>query len=192
MADPRSNSRWRGVVGALVLLLVGCDSAPSSLTDHLVYDQPVPALQLTSLENGSTPLAMYRGKLVILNIWATWCEPCRRELPNLQSLSETLDPARFAVVGLAEDDDPHLVREYLNDKEVSFPNYLDPGRALATNTLGVQVFPYTLLIAPDGTFIERVPGPREWQQPEVRQRLERAYRGDYSAIRAKATGSLSE
>lgn len=180
-----SQSRRYGAVGML-MLLVACDSTPPSQVDRLRYDQPFPALQLTALDGGAASLADYRGKLVVLNIWATWCEPCRRELPNLQALSESLDPARFAVLGLAEDDDPHLVREYLNDKGVRFANYVDPGRALATEVLGVQVFPYTLLIAPDGTFIERVPGPREWQQPEVRQRLERAFRGDYSALR-KAT-----
>ncbi|MBI3773740.1 MAG: TlpA family protein disulfide reductase [Gammaproteobacteria bacterium] len=179
---PGSQSSRLGAVG-LLLMLVACDSAPPPLTDRLSYDRPLPALKLTSLDGSAASLVDYRGKLVVLNIWATWCEPCRRELPNLQALSESLDPERFAVLGLAEDDDPHLVREYLNDKGVRFPNYVDPGRALATDVLGVQVFPYTLLIAPDGTFIERVPGPREWQQPEVRQRLERAFRGDYTALR---------
>lgn len=181
----RSRNRWCGAV-VLILMLGACDSVPPPLTDRLRYDRPMPELQLTSLDGGSASLAAYRGKLVVLNIWATWCEPCRRELPNLQALSESLDPARFVVLGLAEDDDPHLVREYLNDKGVRFTSYVDPGRALATHVLGVQVFPYTLLIAPDGTFIERVPGPREWQQPEVRQRLERAFAGDYAALR-KAT-----
>lgn len=184
-----SQSGRLGAVGLLTLLamfLAACDSPPPPLMDHLNYDRPFPALQLTSLDGGAATLADYRGKLVVLNIWATWCEPCRRELPNLQALSDSLDPARFAVIGLAEDDDPHLVREYMNDKGVRFPSYFDPGRALATNVLGVQVFPYTLLIAPDGSFIERVPGPREWQQPEVRARLERAFHGDYAALR-KAT-----
>lgn len=180
----RSRSRWCGA-GLLILMLAACDSAPPQV-DRLHYDQPLPVFQLTSLDGGPASLADYRGKLVVLNIWATWCEPCRRELPHLQALSESLDPARFVVLGLAEDDDPHLVREYLNDKGVRFTNYVDPGRTLATDVLGVQVFPYTLLIAPDGTFIERVPGPREWQQPEVRQRLERAFAGDYAALR-KAT-----
>lgn len=166
----------------MLLLLTGC-SKPEPLTDNLKVGEPVPDIVMQRLDGTtSDSLADYRGKLVVLNVWATWCEPCRRELPNLQQLSVALDSKHFAVLGMAEDEDDHLVREYLIDKGVSFVNYLDPHGAIATNQLGIQIFPYTLLIAPDGRFIQRIPGPREWQRDEVIGLLEKAYAGDYSGL----------
>ena len=171
---------WLGVLVGL-LLLTACTEAERPL-DSLVVGQPFPEISLQQLNGGTASLADYRGKLVVLNVWGTWCEPCRREMPNLQALSEALDPARFAVIALAEDDDAHIVREYLLEKNIRFPSYIDPGRVIATDTLGIQIFPYTLLIAPDGHFIQRVPGPREWHRDEVVALLEQAFLGDYSGL----------
>jgi thiol-disulfide isomerase/thioredoxin len=168
---------WLG----LVVLLLGC-SQSEPLSDNLTSGQPMPAFVLQGLNGEQSSLDAYRGKLVVLNVWATWCEPCRREMPNLQQLSDTLDPQRFVVLGLAEDDDPHVVREYLLDKQIGFVSFIDPGREISTELLGIQIFPYTLLIAPDGSFVQRFPGPREWHREEVVKLLEKAYNGDYSDL----------
>ena len=170
----------------LVLLLPlfalqGC-SEPEPLTDKLVIGELFPDISLQQLDGGSLPISHYRGKLVVLNAWATWCEPCRREMPNLQQLSDALDPERFVVIGLAQDEDDHLVREYLLDQKVRFSSYLDPAGGIATDQLGIQIFPYTLLIGPDGRFIQRITGPREWQRQEVVELLQKAYAGDYSEL----------
>ena len=176
--------RWLACICAtlgLILALTAC-SKPPVVTDGLTLGALFPEVDLITLEGEAVPWHHYQGKLVVLNIWATWCEPCRREMPNLQSLSDSLDSERFAVIGLAVEDDPHVVREFLIDKGVSFTSYLDAGQKIATQTLGIALFPYTLLIAQDGTVIQRVPGPREWQLPEVKALLERAYEGDYSGL----------
>jgi thiol-disulfide isomerase/thioredoxin len=176
---------WLLLLAFPLLWLTGCsESAPS--TDRLKIGEPFPEIMLQPLDGEPVSIRKYRGKLVVLNLWASWCEPCRREMPNLQRLSERLDGNRFAVIGMAQDDDDHVVREYLLDKGVHFTSYIDPHGAVSTGRLGVQFFPYTLLIAPDGRFIQRVPGPREWQRDEVVDLLERAYRGDYSGLRQGA------
>ena len=87
-----------------------------------------------------------------------------------------------AVQRLAEDDDPHIVREYMLDKQIEFVSFIDPAREISTELLGIKLFPYTLLIAPDGRFIQRFPGPREWHREEVLELLEQAYNGDYSGL----------
>ena len=142
----------------------------------------LPDVRLVRLDGSHGRLSDYRGKLVVLNLWATWCEPCRREMPNLQALSDALDPQRFAVVGVAADEDEHLVREYLLDKQVTFPNYIDKTQHVSREQFGVQIFPYTLLISPDGQLIQRFAGPREWQRSDVIALLARAYEGDYSGL----------
>lgn len=143
----------------------------------------MPELVLVDVDGVTAKLSDYRGKLVVLNLWATWCEPCRREMPNLQQLSNSLDPQRFVVVGVAADEDGHLVREYLLEKGIKFPNYIDKGMLVSQQQLGIQIFPYTLLIAPDGRLIQRFAGPREWQRETVIELLQRAFAGDYSDLR---------
>lgn len=175
--------RLIGVTLLSALTLLGC-SESEPLSDKLEIGAPVPEMELQRLDGGpADALRDYRGRLVVLNLWATWCEPCRREMPNLQQLSDALDERRFAVLGLAQDEDDHLVREYLIDKGVDFARHIDPGGALTTARLGVRLFPYTLLIAPDGRLIQRIPGAREWQRGEVVELLERVYAGDYSALK---------
>ncbi len=173
--------QYRLILLLSLLAFQGC-SEPELLADNLVIGAVFPDITLQQLDGGKVSIRHYRGKLVVLNAWATWCEPCRREMPNLQQLSDALDPERFAVIGLAQDEDDHLVREYLRDQNVTFARYIDPGGAITTDQLGVQVFPYTLLIGPDGRFIQRISGAREWQRQEVIDLLEKAYAGDYSAL----------
>lgn len=166
----------------LISGLVAC-SQPALPVDKLKVGEPLPDVTLATLDGGSARLSDYRGKLIVLNLWATWCEPCRREMPNLQQLGNSLDPQRFAVVGIAADEEEHLVREYLLDKGVSFSNYIDKGGRISREVFGVPLFPYTLLIAPDGRLIQRFPGPREWQKGEVIALIKRAYAGDYAGLR---------
>ena len=174
---------WQYLLVLLLPLfaLQGC-SESEPLTDNLTVGAVFPDIAMQQLDGGKVSIKQYRGKLLVLNAWATWCEPCRREMPNLQQLSDALDPERFAVIGLAQDEDDHLVREYLLDQKVTFTSYIDPVGELAANQLGIQIFPYTLLIGPDGRFIQRIVGPREWQRQEVIDLLEKAYGGDYSAL----------
>lgn len=173
---------WR--IGLLLPLLVlaACSDESTLLTDKLVVGEPFPDIAMLRLDGGTVPISQYRGKLVVLNVWATWCEPCRREMPNLQQLSDALDPEHIVVIGLSQDQDDHVVREYLLDQKVRFTSYIDPDGRLADDRLGIQIFPYTLLIAPDGHFIQRVAGPREWQRKQVVRLLEAAYAGDYSGL----------
>ncbi len=177
------NRAWQWIVTLIVIVgLFGCSQSQQP-TDNLKLGEPFPAISMQRLDGANADsIKSYQGKLVVLNIWATWCEPCRREMPNLQQLSDSLDFERFAVIGLAQDEDDHLVREYLIDKDVQFASYIDSGGVIATDQLGIQLFPYTLLIAPDGRLIQRIPGPREWQRQEVIDLLENAFAGDYAGL----------
>jgi len=122
-------------------------------------------LRLTRLDGGSDSLALYAGKTLILNVWATWCAPCREELPALQRLSARLDPDRFVVAGLSIDTDPDFVREFLRDVGVDYVNYIDATRDVARPLLGIDSVPQTLLIGPEGTLRTRIEGVRDWDDP---------------------------
>ena len=168
----------------LALLFVGACSQDSTPGDALHLGAPFPNISLTTLDGEVGTLSDYKGRLVVLNIWATWCEPCRREMPHLQELSDALDASRFAGLGLAGKEDHHVVREYLLENSIHFARHIDKGTRVTTGQLGVRVFPYTLIIAPDGTFLQRYPGPREWHRQEVVELLEKAYHGDYAGLQS--------
>ena len=163
------------------LLLWGCEAStevgnnapPSALT----VGQAVPDIILTGLDGSKTTLAAYRGKLVVLNAWATWCPPCRREMPNLERLGKTLDAGRFAVLGVSADEHELGVREYLNDKAVTFATFIDKDLKVLRDTLGIKIYPTTLLIAPNGMLIGAMVGPHEWDSPAMIQLLENAWQG---------------
>ena len=99
---------WFGRVWVLLVpvLLWGCEaSAPAgNNAAALTVGQALPPITLTGLNGTTTTLAAYRGKLVVLNAWATWCPPCRREMPSLERLSKMLDRERFAVLGVSVDE----------------------------------------------------------------------------------------
>lgn len=179
---------WRGAGWAIVLIGVLAGCSESKPPDRLVEGQPFPALSLVGVDGTPVPLSSLRGKLVVLNVWATWCPPCRKELPSLQRLSRALDPGRFAVVGLSLDQDPVLVREYLIDKKVTYPNYLDRDMRIADEVLGMNVYPDTFFVGPDGVFLGRVVGATEWDDPRVVQALEAAFGGDASRLGALPHG----
>lgn len=129
-------------------------------------------LRLIRLEPGEDFLQEYRGRTLVLNIWATWCAPCRAELPSLQSLSERLDERHFAVAGLSIDEDADFAREFLREVGVDYANYIDPSRGFAEDVLGVYTVPQTFIIGPDGEIRERHVGFRIWDSADVAERLE--------------------
>ncbi len=137
---------------------------------------------LTGLDGSHTSLGAFRGKLVILNVWATWCEPCRRELPSLENLAKLLDPDRFVVLGVSVDDDEHPVREYLIDKNVTFARYLDRGGVSIIERLGITTFPDTFIIDRKGQLVSHVVGERIWHTPQMVEVLEAAYAGNNVSI----------
>ena len=167
----------------LILLTVGCaDPAAPPPADRLVAGEPFPAVTLTSLDGEQVPLEQFRGKMVLLNVWATWCPPCRKELPSLERLQKELDPDRFAVITLSVDEDDHTPREYLIDKGISLTSYIDKEMEIASQLLGITVYPDTLLISQDGIFIRRFIGERVWDEPQMIRALEEAYQGRLEAI----------
>ena len=134
--------------------------------------EALPPVSLNRLDGEVESLASYVGRTVVINVWATWCVPCRRELPSLQILSSRLDPKRFAVIGLSIDKEPRLVRDYLADTGIDFPNYIDASQAVTKEILDVPALPTTIIVGPDGRIHQRIVGERRWDDPSVIRKLE--------------------
>jgi thiol-disulfide isomerase/thioredoxin len=150
----------------LCLMLAACDDP---LPPHLKVKvgEPLPALSLVSLDNHPQKLELPAGKLVMINVWATWCAPCRHEMPSLQRLADALGPERFSLIGISVDHDEHLVREFLIERKITFPSHIDRNLAMASGVLGLRVFPSSFFVGPDGRVVRLVEGERVWDSPEM-------------------------
>jgi thiol-disulfide isomerase/thioredoxin len=134
-----------------------------------------PQLALMRLDGGeSVDLSEYRGKALLVNFWATWCEPCRREMPALEALAA--EEKRLAVIGVTVDTDLNLAREFVLKHRLTFARYADPGMASTRPVLVSQALPVTYLIAADGRLLARYLGARDWNAADMRREVEAALR----------------
>lgn len=155
--------------------LTACAEVPAAARGEV--GSPAPEYSAVTLGGDTVSLASLRGEPVLLNIWATWCPPCRKEMPDLQALHEELGPRGLRVIGVSVDasgaDD--LVREFLSDYGVTFEILRDPAERIAT-TFATQGVPVTILIGSDGTILWRKLGPVSVDDPQLRDALDRAIR----------------
>jgi thiol-disulfide isomerase/thioredoxin len=138
----------------------------------------VAALQFEDATGRAHTLADFKGKLVLLNLWATWCAPCREEMPALDHLQAALGGPRFEVLALSVDQQgPEVARKFFADVGVkSLALYVDRS-AQASFKLGAVGLPSTLLVDASGREIGRHVGPAKWDSPEVVESLRRRIEG---------------
>lgn len=139
--------------------------------------RPVPDLEFLDGERKTVRLSDFRGRLVLLNLWATWCTPCREEMPTLDRLEGALGGERFEVVALSVDKDGHdLARAFLDEMKASHISLYNDPSARANFQMKGYGLPTTVLIGPDGREIGRLVGPAEWDAPEAKALIEAALR----------------
>jgi len=139
---------------------------------------PAPHFQARTLEGEPITLAEFQGQPVLLNIWATWCPPCRKEMPELQALHDELGGRGLRIVGVSIDSEgsDNLVREFLDDHGITYQILRDPGDR-ASGAFRTQGVPTTVLIGRDGTVLWRRLGPFQSDDPVLRDVLENALAG---------------
>jgi thiol-disulfide isomerase/thioredoxin len=127
----------------------------------------LPNVRFADAEGKTVTLQDFRGKVILLNVWATWCPPCRKEMPSLDRLQQQLGGPGFAVVALSIDrgGTPTAIRSFYEETNVrALAVYIDAS-AQASGQLGVVGIPTTLLIDGAGREIGRLTGPAEWDSP---------------------------
>ena len=132
--------------------------------------RPAPAFKLAARGGGAVDLASLRGKTVLVNFWATWCPPCREEMPSLEKLAGSLDPATFAVVAVSVDDGWAPVEKFLG-KPMPYSVLLDEG-ARISRTYGTSKLPESYVIDAEGHLRLKFVGPRDWADGNVATVLE--------------------
>jgi cytochrome c biogenesis protein CcmG/thiol:disulfide interchange protein DsbE len=107
-----------------------------------------------------------KGKVVILNFWATWCPPCIEETPALNRLQKYVESRNALVLGVSIDEDPAAYEKFLKDYGIAFPTFREPTRRLALD-YGTPVFPDTYVIDRHGKILRKFFGPQQWDSPDM-------------------------
>jgi len=130
---------------------------------------------LQGLNGPPRRLSQFRGRPLIINVWASWCGPCIQEMASLERLAwqEGLGP--FTVIGISTDDYPERALAQLKRSNATLNHYID--RALEMeNMLGAAQIPLTVLVDAQGRVLDKVVGAQQWDSPQALQRIARAFR----------------
>jgi thiol-disulfide isomerase/thioredoxin len=130
---------------------------------------------MQGLSGNSRLLSDFRGKPLIINVWASWCAPCREEMGSLDRLARRDGGRQFAVIGISTDDYPDAARAFLKKAGTSFAHFID-SRLLLENMLGADRLPLTLLVDAQGRVLARFYGAKEWDSPEALALIARTLR----------------
>jgi len=131
-----------------------------------------PLFSLPKLGGGQVALADARGKLVLLHFWATWCGPCRHEMPLLHSMEQVLGSGNFRMICVNVDrGDSGAVQDYLDKTVPQFHTLLDR-QGMVRNRYAVRGLPTTYLIDGDGKILGRIIGERDWQSDEAKRMMQ--------------------
>ena len=144
---------------------------------------PAPAISFVDLTGNTVSLSEFIGKIILVNLWATWCEPCLREMPSLERMQLRLGD-KITVVAVSEDRGGSKTVEPFIDKLglKSIKTYLDP-KSTAERAFKVQGLPTTFLIDRKGRVLGRVEGAAEWDSPKLLDIL-KSFLGDEEIIKA--------
>jgi len=176
----RTNHLMNKPLIATMLILVLCAplatlqaELPSPELSHELtrLEPPVtaPGFSLTDMDGEQHTLDDYRGKVIMLNLWATWCPPCRREIPSMESIFQDLGDKGFVVLAVNQFETPDHVFAYMGQLSVypTFPILFDQDSKVA-ELYGVKGLPTTLLINRQGQVAYRAIGGRDFDHPRVR------------------------
>lgn len=177
--------RRAAVLGLLLFLTTAVYSAPTGLPSEVagilaemglgqVRGAP-PFLDFTleDLSGKKVQLSSLKGKVILINFWATWCPPCRAEMPGMEKLYQTMKSnPDFVLLAVDSQEDPAVVKAFIEKNKYNFPVLLDQDGAV-TAQYSVRAYPTTYLIDRQGRVIGGLVGARAWETPETLRSLQK-------------------
>ncbi|MFA5353776.1 MAG: TlpA disulfide reductase family protein [Thermodesulfovibrionales bacterium] len=158
--------------GFWILTPEGSAQPPSPFAVEGLSGKQAPAFSLKDTKGNSVSSSSLKGKVVLLNFWATWCPPCRAEMPSMSRLSQLLRDRGLVVIGISTDRSSQDVLTYLRDNPVSFPILLDTDLQVSKKIYKVFMAPTTFLIDRRGVIIRKYFGEQDWTSPEIMKEIE--------------------
>ncbi len=147
--------------------------SPNTAADLPRLGQPVADFSLPDLQGRTVSLSGLKGKVVFLNVWATWCQPCVDEMPTIQRLHDQLQPRGLEVLTVSLDPlGAQIVDPFMKKYGLSFPVLLD-AKSQIQKLYGTTGVPESFIIDKAGRLVEKIVGPRDWSHPKVLTMFER-------------------
>ena len=152
----------------IILLSYGCgQNTPAPV---LKIGKPAPNFTISDTKGKMWTLSELRGQVVFVNIWATWCPPCVKEMPAMQELNSSLPPDKFKMLAILFNDAPAMAENLVAKLNLTFPILIDP-QNMAARSYGLTGVPETFIIDKQGVLREKFIGPVEWNSPNARQMI---------------------
>jgi peroxiredoxin len=154
------------LAASLAAALPAGDAGAAAPLDPIVVELQAPALELLRVDG--TPLSLHslRGKVVLVNFWATWCEPCIAEMPALQALRDALAPTGFEVLGVNFQEGPTRIDAFVRKNGISFPVVRDTDGAVV-RAWNARVFPSSFVVDREGRIRYVMVGEGDWTSPTL-------------------------
>lgn len=158
----------------LCVMQFGANAFAGTPGEIPVGDQ-LPEASLNNLAGGTAKLSAFRGKPLLINVWASWCGPCREEMGSLDRLARRYGGKEFNIIGISTDDDRAAATKFIIGSKVPFLNFIDRNLILE-NMLGANRLPLTVLVDAEGRVIKKIAGSRTWDSPESINLIVNAFR----------------
>jgi peroxiredoxin len=149
------------LAASLALYLSSCGESPVASVG-----KPTPNIDTVDMQGDIWSLSKQRGQVVFVNFWATWCAPCREEMPSMQRLYTKLPKDKFKMVALYNRDKPELVKKFVAQLGITIP-ILNDEQNIIGEKYGLTGLPETFIVDKKGIIREKYIGPREWDSPEI-------------------------
>ena len=152
--------RFLILAGCLALFITACGERPVA-----TVGKPAPDFDTLDLDGKVWSLSKLKGKVVFVNFWATWCSPCREEMPSMQRLYTKLPKDKFEMIALFNNDKKPAVRNFVSQLGLTFPILSDEHNFAGTK-YGLTGLPETFIVDKQGVIREKIIGPAKWDSPE--------------------------
>jgi peroxiredoxin len=162
----RNALRTVAVVAVVVAVAFGYVRLAQNKGYALKKGVEAPAFRLPALDGQPVDLTSYRGKVVLLNFWATWCGPCVEEMPSLERLHQALGPEGLAVLTVSTDEDEAALRQFVKQYGLTMPVLRDPGGRGPAARYHTTGYPETFVLDRAGILLRHTVGPAEWDSAE--------------------------
>lgn len=152
----------------LLAMILGCENiAGLNKAEKMEIGKSAPDFELPDVSGRTWKLSSQKGKVVLVNFWATWCKSCRDEMPSMEALNRAMAGKPFQMLTIAFNDDLQLADSFARRLGATFPVLANPGPDL-TEAYMITGVPETFLIDADGIMRHKFIGPYDWDTPEIR------------------------
>ncbi len=164
----------RALATVALISLLGLPAATAAPPEEVAIGQPLRDATMRGLNSPPRALREFRGRPLLINVWASWCGPCRAEMASLERLAWLDDTRYFTIIGISTDDYVDKAQAALAESNATITHFIDTNLELE-KMLGASTLPLTVLIDADGRVLGRVHGAQEWDSRAVRDYIHQTF-----------------